>query len=102
MNGLICCITGGCDVGFGIPIQHPSARSKSMTVVLFILCLRIPYLPILQLPGQLLKALFFSVLQLNCEMKVKGWIERCSSNISNFLSLLKQRIQSTIVYHDQS
>lgn len=60
MNGVICCIIGTCGVGFGIPIQHPSVRTKSVTVVVFTLRLEIPNLPILQLLAQLLKAIFFS------------------------------------------
>lgn len=88
-------------------IWHPcttpfSQRTKSTTVVLITVRLEIPDLPILRLLGQWLKAIFFSVLQLNCEMEVKGWIKRCSSNVRNFLSLLKQMTQSALVHHDQS
>lgn len=88
MNGVICCITGTCSVGFGISIQSElnvlTLQSKRNPWLLYCVCLMIPDLPLLQQLGKWLNVVFFRMLQLTVKWRSKDGLKD-GSNISNFL-----------------
>lgn len=88
MNGVICCITGTCGVGFGISIQSElnvlTLQSELNPWLLYCVCLMIPDLPLWQQLGKWLKAKSFRVLQLTVKQRSKDGLKD-TSNINNFL-----------------